>query len=113
MTEQRRKALVVDDEILVGMATADMLTEAGYEVTEASGAPEALKLVAAGLAPDILITDHAMPDMSGLDLAKKLLVQFPAMQVLIMTGYSAGFDTPYPYISKPFLAHELLDKITN
>ena len=57
----RGVALLVDDEELVRMSTADMLIELGYEVVEAGSAEEALQLLNAGTSPSLLVTDHLMP----------------------------------------------------
>ena len=61
--------LLVDDEDLVRMSTADMLFDLGFEVIEAGSAEEALHLIKAGTQPDLLVTDHLMPGMNGAELA--------------------------------------------
>lgn len=66
------KPLLVDDEDLVRMSTADMLIDMGFDVVEASSAEEALRLVGDGLAPDLLVTDHLSPGLSGAELADEL-----------------------------------------
>ena len=62
--------LLVDDEELVLSSTSDMLGELGYKVIEASSAEEALQLMGAGLKPDLIVTDHLMPRMNGVELAR-------------------------------------------
>ena len=58
-------ALLVDDEELVRMSTADMLSDLGYRVVDAgSGPEEALQLLSDGLRPNLLVTDHLMPGMT-------------------------------------------------
>ena len=59
------RALVVDDEDLVRGSVADMLTELGYGVVEASSAEEALELLANGRRFDVVITDHLMAARVG------------------------------------------------
>jgi CheY-like chemotaxis protein len=66
----RGSVLLVDDEELVRLSTADMLTDPGYAVIEAASAEEALKLVNQGEHFDLLVTDHLMPGMNGKDLAR-------------------------------------------
>jgi PAS domain S-box-containing protein len=102
-------ALLVDDEDLVRMSTADMLVELGYEVVEAGSAEEALRLVREGLAPNLLVTDHLMPGMSGAELARSLRVSRPSLPVLIVSGYSEaeGVAPDLPRLTKPFRNAEL------
>ncbi|WP_056634449.1 PAS domain-containing hybrid sensor histidine kinase/response regulator [Sphingomonas sp. Leaf231] len=101
--------LLVDDEEIVRTSTADMLTEFGYEVREASSGEAALDLVAQGVTPDLLVTDHLMPGMSGVDLAVALRRMLPELPVLIVSGYSEVEDvTPgLPRLTKPFRSAEL------
>ena len=102
-------ALLVDDEELVRMSTADMLTDFGYEVREAGSAEEALQLVRAGLKPDLLVTDHLMPGMTGAQLARELRTGRPDLPVLIVSGYAEaeGVDVELPRLTKPFRNAEL------
>jgi signal transduction histidine kinase/CheY-like chemotaxis protein len=97
-------ALLVDDEDLVRLSTADMLIELGYTVVEATSAEEALKLVGRGLRPDLLVTDHLMPGMSGTELARALMESRPTIKVLIVSGYAEteGIAPDLPRLTKPF-----------
>jgi PAS domain S-box-containing protein len=100
--------LLVDDEDLVRASTADMLTELGYAVIEASSAEAALTLVDGGLAPDIVVTDHLMPGLTGTDLARALHERRIA-RVLIVSGYAEdeGVSPDLPRLNKPFRQTEL------
>jgi CheY-like chemotaxis protein/two-component sensor histidine kinase len=102
-------ALLVDDEDLVRMSTADMLMDLGYEVVEAGSAEQALRLVDGGLAPDLVVTDHLMPGLSGVDLARVLHSRQPELPVLIVSGYAdvQGIAPGFPRLAKPFRAAEL------
>lgn len=102
-------ALLIDDEDLVRMSTADMLANLGYQVVEAGSAEEAMGLLGDGLQPDILVTDHLMPGMSGMQLARALKVSHPALPVLIVSGYAEeeGIDRDIPRLTKPFRNAEL------
>src|SRR6185369_13469337 len=62
---ENKAILLVDDEELVRIGTADMLAEAGYTVTQASSGYRALRLLDEGLEVDVLVTDFAMPGMTG------------------------------------------------
>ena len=107
------KALLVDDEELVRMSTADMLMDMGFEVVEAGSAEEALRLVRAGTVPDLLVTDHLMPGMSGVDLVRELREQRPKLPVLIVSGYAEaeGIAPDLPRLTKPFRNAELADTV--
>jgi CheY-like chemotaxis protein len=87
-TKAAGTALLVDDEDVVRMSTADMLAELGYEVVEAPSAEEALRLFNRGLHFDVLITDHLMPGMTGVDLARAIRERLPDTPVLIVSGYA-------------------------
>lgn len=102
-------ALLVDDEELVRSTTADMLTDMGYSVVEAGSAEQALELVAGGLGPDIVISDHMMPGMSGTELARKLRDIRPGLPVLIVSGYAEveRIAPEQPRLEKPFVTAEL------
>ncbi len=106
-------ALVVDDEFLVRMSTADMLSDLGYEVVEANSGEDALKLVEQGLEPVLLVTDHLMPGITGTELVTRLKASFPALQALIVSGYAdlEGVPSDVARLTKPFRAEELASKL--
>jgi PAS domain S-box-containing protein len=107
-------ALLVDDEDLVRMSTADMLIDLGYSVVEASSAEEALKLVAEGLNPDLLVTDHLMPGMTGVQLAEDLRSRRPELPALIVSGYAEaeGIAPEIARLTKPFRNSELAESLS-
>jgi signal transduction histidine kinase len=102
-------ALVIDDEALVRASTANMLADIGYEVIEAVSAEAALTLMAGGLRPDLIVTDHLMPGVSGADLARRLRDEDSGIPVLIVSGYAdvEGIAPDLPRLTKPFLRAEL------
>ena len=102
-------ALLVDDEEYIRLSTADMLTELGFSVHEAASAEAALLAIDAGLQPDILITDHLMPGMTGVELARAVKVRRPGMKVLIVSGFAEGdgLDPSLPRLTKPFVQSDL------
>ena len=102
-------ALLVDDEDLVRLSTADMLIDLGYAVVEAASAEEALKLVDRGLQLDVLITDHLMPGMTGTELARMLQGSRPGTKVLVVSGYAEadGVAADLPRLTKPFRSVDL------
>jgi CheY-like chemotaxis protein/two-component sensor histidine kinase len=106
--------LVVDDDPLVAMSTVDMLEDLGHTVIEASSADQALMILENGQPIDLLLTDHAMPGMTGIELAKIARSKRPAMPVLLATGYSdlpAGQKIDVPRLSKPYMQNELREQI--
>jgi PAS domain S-box-containing protein len=102
-------ALVVDDEMLVRASTADMLTEIGFTVHEASSGAEALAILATRGGVDLLVTDHLMPHMTGTELVAATRIRWPAMRVLIVSGYSdaIGITPDLPRLEKPFRQADL------
>lgn len=98
------KVLLVDDNALVRHATREMLADIGYDVVDVDHAELALSMMEEGLQPDILVTDHVMPGMSGVELALRVRVDHPNVALLIISGYQ-GIDLVAPDIvrlSKPF-----------
>ncbi len=109
----RGRALLVDDEELVRMSTADMLADLGFEVLEAGSGEEALGLFREGAAVDLLVTDHLMPGMSGAELAREARALRPGLPVLIVSGYAEveGLAPDLPRLVKPFRVAELAERV--
>ncbi|OAN62288.1 PAS domain S-box protein [Sphingomonas sp. TDK1] len=107
-------ALLLEDEELVRMSTAHMLSDLGYDVVEAASAEEALRLIGEGLTPDLVVTDHLMPGMSGVQLARTLKADRPQLPVLIVSGYAEeeGMDPDLPRLTKPFRSAELAGSLS-
>jgi CheY-like chemotaxis protein len=81
--------LLVEDEEGVRAVANDMLAAAGYRVLEAATPSEALRLFRGMRSEiDLLLTDVVMPEMSGRDLANRLLAFKPDLKVLFMSGYT-------------------------
>jgi len=107
-------ALLVDDDDMVRMSTADMLVELGFSVLEASSAEQALKIVDSGQPFDLLITDHLMPGMTGVDLSHAVRACRPGTPVLIISGFAEaeGIAPDLPRLTKPFRQAELAATIS-
>jgi PAS domain S-box-containing protein len=105
--------LLVDDEPLIRMSTADMLTDLGYTVTEAASGKEALEVLSEGFKPDVLITDHLMPGITGTELAAQVRERFPAIKILVISGYAeiSGLDPQLPRLTKPFRESDLSTRL--
>jgi len=101
--------VLVDDEDVARSTTAEMLAEMGFEVTQFTSAEEALAHLRDGFVPDLLISDHLMPGMSGEDLAHEVEALYPAMKVLIISGFAdlEGISPKIPRLNKPFRHQQL------
>jgi PAS domain S-box-containing protein len=111
------RVLVVDDDTLVRMGTVDMLEDLGHSVIEAGSAAEALTILQSGAGVDVVITDQAMPGMRGTELAIRLREKYPALPIVLATGYAElpnGESLELPRLSKPFRQEDIaavLDKM--
>ena len=104
------KILLVDDEEVVRAATAEMLRDIGYAVTEATSAAQALAAIRNGIEIDAVVTDYLMPVMTGAQLIHELRRDGRRLPVLLITGYAAkGEDVPtgVPVLAKPFRQSDL------
>ena len=99
--------LLVDDDALVREGTAAMLEDLGHEVIEAASAAAALRLLGERRRIDLVLTDHAMPEMTGLELARSIRQQHPQLPIVLATGFAElpqGLlgELNLPRLSKPF-----------
>jgi signal transduction histidine kinase len=108
------RIMVVDDDPLVVASTAAMLEDIGHTVTEALSGARALDLLRLGTKVDVVVTDHAMPGMTGAELARQIRQRWPDLPVILATGYAElpnGEDPGLPRLSKPYLQDELAAQI--
>ena len=108
------RVLVVDDDPIVLAGTAAMLEDLGHVATEVESAEQALTILQADANIDLVITDHAMPGMTGTDLAKHIRRKWPELPVVIATGYAElpGADPELPRLSKPYRQQDLAALVT-
>jgi CheY-like chemotaxis protein len=107
------RILAVDDDALVLLNTAAMLEELGHAVVEANSAASALDLLEKQ-AFDLVITDQAMPKMTGLQLFDAIKGKWPHTPVVIATGYAELPGGPEVNIlNKPFTERELAAAIAS
>ena len=108
--------LVVDDEPLVRMTTADMLRAGGFYVLEASAGLEALDLLAARQPLAALVTDMRMPGMNGMDLSRRVRASHPDMPVVFVSGDAYLDPAHLPdrthYLPKPFRPRDLIATVS-
>lgn len=106
--------LAIDDDALVLMSTSAMIEELGHTVLEATSARQALRIMRDGAAVDLVITDQAMPDMTGVELAQLLRKDWPDLPIVLATGYSdLPGSPPFPMIGKPFSEKDLAQTIAD
>jgi CheY-like chemotaxis protein len=102
--------LVVDDEALVGHVTATMIEDLGHSALWVPSGAEALEVISAGRPFDVVITDHAMPGMTGGALAEAIHKHNPSMPIILATGFAdlpGSYAQNLPRLSKPYGPDEL------
>ncbi len=107
--------LAVDDDGLVLMNTAVMLQDMGHTVFEATSGNQALEILRREPSVDLVITDHAMPRMTGAQLAAAIKAERPDLPVILATGYAElppDVDARLPKLGKPFRQQELMQAVT-
>lgn len=111
--------LLVEDELGVRQLVCEMLQRLGYQILQASGGAEALRLFEQHQGSiDLLITDVIMPQMSGRELAQRLKVLQPSLKVLYISGYTDDMlahhgvlESNVFLLQKPFAPDELAKKL--
>ncbi|MGV2103709.1 PAS domain S-box protein [Rhizobium sp. 21-4511-3d] len=102
--------LAVDDDALVLMNTILMLEDLGHEAIQAESAGQVLELLKEGFIPDVILTDHAMPNMTGAELIRTVSLSHPSVALVLATGYAELPDGTAPRVvklSKPFTQAQL------
>jgi signal transduction histidine kinase/ActR/RegA family two-component response regulator len=82
------KVLIVDDDQLVMTGISAMIEDLGHTPIEAHSGAEALAKLASDVDVDVVITDHAMPAMTGLQLAKCIQEAYSGIPIILATGYA-------------------------
>ncbi len=109
------RILLVDDDQLVLHSAAAMLEDLGHRVLQAGSGAEALGLLAAHPDVEVLITDHAMPNMTGVELAAAVRKIAPNVPIVLATGYAElpyGSTTELTRLPKPFNQRGLEEAIS-
>jgi len=108
------RILLVDDDVLVSMNTANMLIDLGHDVLEAHSGVHALRMLESEGTFDAVITDYAMPGMNGLELATRITTERPQMLVILATGYAelpTESSIAFPRLSKPYTQGQLAEAL--
>ncbi|WP_136163444.1 hybrid sensor histidine kinase/response regulator [Sphingomonas flavalba] len=103
--QRQLRIMTVDDDALVLMNTAALLEDLGHIVTEAGSAHEAMARLDEGVTIDLLITDQAMPEMTGAELIEEARQRIPGLGVILATGYGeipATMPRDIVKLGKPF-----------
>lgn len=118
ISEPPKTLLVVDDDPIVRQLEVTMLGQHGYNVLEAEGAAEALRLAGITASIHLLITDLSMPEVDGLELTRRFLAVHPNTPVLMVSGSlpllharSEEIVDRFDFLAKPFHFNELIHKV--
>src|SRR5258708_20057494 len=102
---------MVDADALVMTGTAAMISDLGHAAIEAHSGAEALDLLGSGVKVDVVLADHGMPMMTGLQLAESIHSRFPGLPIILATGYAELPIDPATLgiarLAKPCTQHEI------
>jgi signal transduction histidine kinase len=103
--------LLVDDDALVTEGTVEMLEYLGHRVTVAASGAEALTVIRSTPDIDLIITDYAMPGMTGMVLADRIREIRPELPIILATGFAeppgTGQGTRIARLPKPYRMEKL------
>jgi PAS domain S-box-containing protein len=106
--------LFVDDDPLIAMSTTEMLEDLGHQVIGASSGLHALDIIKSEQPIDLMVTDHVMPGMTGIELAAASREVRPSLPILLATGYAElpeGAQLDLPRLAKPYHQDQLRDRL--
>ncbi len=113
----RQSVLLVEDDAAVAAVAFDLLTEMGMDVTTAADGPSALNTLNTA-SFDIMLSDIAMPGMTGVELATQAEARWPTMSILLTSGYVGeeagltGAHRRWPLLRKPYTGEQLRSMLT-
>jgi signal transduction histidine kinase/DNA-binding response OmpR family regulator len=106
--------LFVDDDPLIAMSTTEMLEDLGHKVIGANSGLHALDIIKSEQPIDLMMTDHVMPGMTGIELAAASREVRPTLPILLATGYAdlpEGAQLDLPRLAKPYHQDQLRDRL--
>jgi PAS domain S-box-containing protein len=110
------KLLLVEDDVLVALGVTAVLDDMGHRATRAMDGAQALSILNSGETFDLVITDYAMPGMTGLELAHAINASWPDLPVVLATGYAELPTGSAPIgmkrLFKPFRPAELSELLS-
>lgn len=109
-----RKLVLVDDEVDGADFAAALLRSHGLQVLVVHSATEALQVLQDDKEIDAVLTDVMMPGMSGLQLASSIREKYPALKIVLMSGYVlpdllTAQEPPYLFATKPYRIDTILE----
>jgi CheY-like chemotaxis protein len=110
--------LVVDDDPNSSALQRVILEPAGYQVLLASSGPDAIALLEAGTAIDLLIADLSMPGMDGAEMVRRIRTTRPDLKVLYVTGFVDSLMDVRPlwegeaFLEKPITVYSLREAVS-
>lgn len=112
------RILVVEDEANIAYVVTAALELTGFDVVGARTGREALKILAGGDTPDMIVLDVMLPDLDGFEVCRRLRSERNASPILFLTaldstedrirGLTIGGDD---YLTKPFSVEELIARV--
>lgn len=106
--------LFVDDDPLIALSTTEMLEDLGHQVIGVNSGMQALDILRGDQPIDLMLTDHVMPGMTGIELAVASRQVRPQLPVLLATGYAElpdGAQIDVPRLTKPYHQEQLRDRL--
>src|SRR5947208_12133265 len=106
--------LFVDDDPLIALSTTEMLEDLGHHVIGATSGVHALDIIKSEQPIDLMLTDHVMPGMTGIELAAASREVRPWLPILLATGYAElpeGAQLDLPRLAKPYHQEQLRDRL--
>jgi signal transduction histidine kinase/CheY-like chemotaxis protein len=106
--------LFVDDDPLIAMSTMEMLEDLGHKVIGANSGLHALDIIKSEQPIDLMMTDHVMPGMTGIELAAASREVRPSLPILLATGYAdlpEGAQLDLPRLAKPYHQDQLRERL--
>lgn len=113
-----KRILVVEDDPALMLVISKSLAGKGYAVETAENGVAALSRLAGEAPFDLLLSDIVMPEMDGLELTLMATAQFPALKVILMSGYASEWrrtvnleNVIHGVLNKPFSLDEMHEKV--
>jgi two-component system, response regulator PdtaR len=107
--------LIVEDEVLTSEYLEFVLQEAGFEAIPVASAEEAIEVLEHRDDVDLVVTDINLPGLNGLQLATLVRDRWPAINIIVVTGYSAPRSEELPsgslFVPKPYNAQRMIEAV--
>ena len=109
-------ALVVDDQVTNRLVLKEMLERVGFSVIEAQSGDEAAELIEQIEGLSLVVSDIAMPGLSGIDLARRVRAARPNIRVILVSGFSVDASADRAdlvILRKPWDKQDLIEAIAS